>query len=326
MPLVTIVMPAYNVEKHIAKSIESVISQTEPDWELIIINDGSIDHTLDVITSFVERDCRISVISQQNSGVSAARNKGLQLATGKYISFLDADDIYDIHYISLMVAPLLAGEAEISFCKYKEVNGSQVISESPDTINTLVEDSFIRHILNVKNTHANMAMMYKVAHLKAHDICFLEGCANGEDRMFVLKSSYFANVAFVPHYLYNYIFREDSACRAEISYERFLAKLEGYLALARYFEDLPVKNDDHPHYLSYIETEVLGVKNNLRRKLWADLKRRNFSQVSNFLTAYETQYKTPFNVPHKGFKRVTNYFKMKVIQSNNPSLWSKLFR
>lgn len=326
MPLVTIVMPAYNVAPYIAKSIESVIAQRMQDWELIIINDGSTDDTLNVIAPFITQDARIRVISQENAGVSAARNKGLQLATGKYISFLDADDIYDMHYISLMVAPLLAGEAEVSFCKYKEVDGSQVISESPDTINTLVEDSFIRHILNVKNTHANMAMIHKVAHLKAHDICFLEGCANGEDRMFVLKSSYFANVAFVPHYLYNYIFREDSACRAEISYERFLAKLEGYLALARYFEDLPVKNDDHPRYLSYIETEVLGVKNNLRRKLWADLKRRNFSQVSNFLTAYEAQYKTSFNVPHKGFKRVTNYFKMKVIQSNNPSLWSKLFR
>lgn len=326
MPLVTIVMPAYNVEQYIAKSIESVISQTEQDWELIIINDGSTDNTLDVITPFTKQDRRISIINQENSGVSVARNHGLRLASGQYISFLDADDIYDRRYIELMVTPLRLGDASVSFCKYKEVDGSQVISESPGAINSLVEGSFIRHILNVKNTHANMAMMHKVEHLRAHDICFLEGCANGEDRMFVLKSCYFANVAFVPHYLYNYIFREDSACRAEISYDRFLVKLEGYIDLARYFEDLPVKSDDHLHYLSYIKTEILGVKNNLRRKLWADLKHRNFSQVSNFLTAYEAQYKTPFNVPHKGFKRVTNYFKMKVIQSNNLYLWQKIFR
>lgn len=326
MPLVTIVMPAYNVEKYIAKSIESVMIQTEQDWELIVINDGSTDHTLDIITPYVNKDCRVRVINQENAGVSAARNKGLELALGEYISFLDADDIYDNRYIELMVEALRSRSADISFCKYKEINGSQVISESPVDINQLVGDAFIHHIIGVKNTHANMAMMYRLKYLRSLDICFLEGCANGEDRIFVLQSTYFTNVIFVPYYLYNYIYREDSACRAEVSYDHFLAKLDGYLNLMCFFENLHIKNKNHLHYLNYIDTEILGIKNNLRRKLWSDLKLHKFSQVSSFLMVYEEKYKKTFNISYKGFKRVTNYFKMKVIQSNSPSLWSKIFR
>lgn len=171
-----------------------------------------------------------------------------------------------------------------------------------------------------------MAMMHKVRHLRAHNIRFLEGCANGEDRIFVLKSTYFTNVAFVPHYLYYYVFREDSACRAEISYNRFLAKLDGYLDLKLFFDYEQVKNADHLSYLRSIDTEILGVKNNLRRKIWTDLKARKFQKVSEFLTDYERYYNAPFDAPNRGFKRVTNYFKMKIIQSKNQSLWAKIFR
>jgi glycosyltransferase involved in cell wall biosynthesis len=90
-PIVSIIMPAYNAEKYIAESIQSVIDQTLTNWELLITDDGSIDETSNIIKSF--NDKRIQLITQKNSGVSDARNEGLSLAIGKYITFLDADDI-----------------------------------------------------------------------------------------------------------------------------------------------------------------------------------------------------------------------------------------
>lgn len=90
--LVTVVMPAYNAAPWIGDAIDSVLAQTLPDWELIVVNDGSTDGTEDIVRKY--DDPRIRLISQQNGGPSSARNAGISLARGKYISLLDADDWY----------------------------------------------------------------------------------------------------------------------------------------------------------------------------------------------------------------------------------------
>ena len=87
---ISIILPVFNGEKFIGKAIESVLNQSLNDFELIIVNDGSTDSTLDIITSF--DDERIKVIDQNNKGPGQARNNGLEIASGEYVMFLDADD------------------------------------------------------------------------------------------------------------------------------------------------------------------------------------------------------------------------------------------
>ena len=89
MPLISVIIPAYNAEKTILETIESVLKQTFLDFELIIINDGSQDSTVEIISSL--QDSRIKLFCYPNSGLSASRNRGIFHATGDYISFLDAD-------------------------------------------------------------------------------------------------------------------------------------------------------------------------------------------------------------------------------------------
>ena len=89
---ISIIMPAYNAQKYIKESIDSVLNQSFENFELIIINDGSKDNTEHIIKEY--QDQRIVLISQKNGGVSNARNAGLKLAKGKYITFLDADDTF----------------------------------------------------------------------------------------------------------------------------------------------------------------------------------------------------------------------------------------
>ncbi|PCJ89757.1 MAG: hypothetical protein COA57_00970 [Flavobacteriales bacterium] len=93
-PLVSIIIPAYNAEKYIAETIQSVINQTYTNWELIIVNDGSTDNTEKIAQAYVEKDQRIKYIYQENAGVSVARNKGVENSQGDYVAFLDADDIW----------------------------------------------------------------------------------------------------------------------------------------------------------------------------------------------------------------------------------------
>lgn len=102
-PLVSVIMPAYNSEKYIGKSIESVLAQDYQAFELLIIDDGSKDRTKNIAEQYAERDARIRVFSQPNQGVSVARNKGLDVATGKYVAFLDSDDWWDANNLSNMV-------------------------------------------------------------------------------------------------------------------------------------------------------------------------------------------------------------------------------
>lgn len=92
MPLISVVIPAYNAEKTIKATVESVLNQTFSDIELIVINDGSKDSTLNILSNI--KDSRLKVISHSNSGPQISRNRGIKEATGEYISFLDADDLW----------------------------------------------------------------------------------------------------------------------------------------------------------------------------------------------------------------------------------------
>lgn len=88
----TVIIPAYNVEKYIRRSIESVSKQTEKDLEIIVINDGSTDGTKEIVEELQKKDQRIILVNKENGGLSSARNKGIDMANGKYICHLDGDD------------------------------------------------------------------------------------------------------------------------------------------------------------------------------------------------------------------------------------------
>ena len=103
MDLVSIVITVYNCEKYIEKLLDSVINQTYKNLEIIIVNDGSKDDTLNICKKYSSRDKRIKIISQKNAGVSCARNKGIDKVTGKYIYFCDSDDYLELDTIEKMV-------------------------------------------------------------------------------------------------------------------------------------------------------------------------------------------------------------------------------
>lgn len=94
MALVSVVMPIYNAEKYLAQAIESVLNQTLEDFELILVNDGSQDTSFEICETYAKKDARIKVINQENGGICAARNRGLEEASGEYLAFIDNDDVY----------------------------------------------------------------------------------------------------------------------------------------------------------------------------------------------------------------------------------------
>ena len=119
--LVSVIIPAYNIEDYIGRCLDSIISQTYKNLEIIVVDDGSRDHTGEILDNYAKKDRRIKVIHKENGGVSSARNKGIEVAEGDYIGFIDGDDLIEPEMYKILVDLLEEENADIAHCGYQMV-------------------------------------------------------------------------------------------------------------------------------------------------------------------------------------------------------------
>lgn len=119
--LISVIIPIYNVEKYLEQCLNSVLSQTYSLLEIILVDDGTLDQSGVICDSFAERDTRIRVIHKKNGGLSDARNAGIDVATGEWIVFVDADDFIHPQMIELLYRSVLKSNSQLAWCKIKEV-------------------------------------------------------------------------------------------------------------------------------------------------------------------------------------------------------------
>lgn len=120
MDLVSVVIPAYNAAAFVENTINTILAQTYKDFEIVVVNDGSTDNTLEILERLAKKDSRINVISQENGGVSAARNTALKAVKGKYITYVDADDSVPENAIETLVS-LMDDDVDFVVCSHNEV-------------------------------------------------------------------------------------------------------------------------------------------------------------------------------------------------------------
>lgn len=131
-PLISVIIPVYGVEKYISQCLESVINQTYKNLEIIVINDGTKDRSADIAKEYAAKDSRIKVYDFKNGGLSVARNRGLEIATGEYISYLDSDDWLDTKMYETLLETAMKNEADMVKCGIIETNG---VAEEKITFN-----------------------------------------------------------------------------------------------------------------------------------------------------------------------------------------------
>ena len=129
--LVSIIMPLYNGEKFIKITLDSVINQTYKNWELLITNDGSKDNSQKIVEEYSNKDSRIKLFNQINKGSAAARNNSLKNANGRYIVFLDSDDIWDKNFLTEQIKFLKEKNASLVFSSYRRINEEEKEILSP---------------------------------------------------------------------------------------------------------------------------------------------------------------------------------------------------
>lgn len=123
-PLISVIIPVYGVEKYISQCLESVINQTYKNLEIIVVNDGTKDRSADIAKEYAAKDSRIKVYDFKNGGLSVARNRGLEIATGEYISYLDSDDWLDTKMYETLLETAMKNEADMVKCGIIETNGA----------------------------------------------------------------------------------------------------------------------------------------------------------------------------------------------------------
>lgn len=145
---VSIIIPVYNAEKFIGKTIESVLNQTYKNWEMLIFNDKSKDNSLKIIKKYSEKDEKIKVVdSKENVGVVAARNKLIEIATGEFIAFLDADDYWKQNKLEKQIKFMRKNNALISCTEYTRV------TEDEKEINDIIIKEIITYEDMLKNNY-----------------------------------------------------------------------------------------------------------------------------------------------------------------------------
>lgn len=271
-PIISIIVPVYNVEKYLSKCISSILKQTFSDFELILINDGSTDNSLMICKDFALLDKRIILINKNNNGVSSARNVGLDTATGKYLTFIDGDDFVDINYLEKMYSLLKDDpSADYVICNFKRVdtNGCQVGKPLP--VYTTKHIDIIDSIECYKYTSGLVwGALYKKEALMIDNkfIRFDTNIHNGEDNLYTflifVNSKRFIRTTDV---LYYYLVRSDSAFHKSFS-EKNISFLDAQALMLKNSISFPViKNYLCNYYISNcIRYMEYAVENNLKSK------------------------------------------------------------
>lgn len=213
-PEISIIIPVYQVEKYLPRCLDSILAQTYADFELILVDDGSTDNSGVICDSYSEKDKRIRVLHQQNAGVSAARNAGLDAAQGKYIGFVDADDWVDTEMFRILHEDAKSENADIVMCD--AVTKTDGKPDAEDTIPMLDESCMIRKndwspALLAYMAGAVWRCLYKRELIK--DLRFPVGIKISEDRLFNLQAMGKAdNLHYDKRGLYYRYVRLGSAC------------------------------------------------------------------------------------------------------------------
>lgn len=256
---VSVVMPVYNAEKYLAKSIDSMLNQTLKEIELILVNDGSRDKSLNICEEYAKRDSRITVINKKNEGACIARNTGIDLAKGKYIQLIDADDYIENNMLEEQYNLAEETNAEVVMCGMKfdihQKDGQVIISEShyknlvlksQEEIKPIFMDLFDNLLFNY--THNKL---YNAEFLKKNNLKFIEWLPIDQDTNFnidVFKNLNKLTISTKSYYHYVKTFEETIVTRYHAN--KFAVRTFRYDRLKELLENWGIYNEENKKKLA----------------------------------------------------------------------------
>lgn len=313
-PFLSIVIPCYNCASHIGNTLKSIINQQAKDFEVILINDGSSDNSLEIATNLLSSsNLNYQILSHENKGVSFTRNRGIDSANGKYIYFLDADDMIHDTFIEKIREACYMGSDCICF-RFK----ANFISKIPsDQIKKSISGQEIikKWCLNELNIHM-CSVVFKKMTIQSNGIKFNTKHRYGEDHEFIMKVlAHSSLVYFLDDILFYYVYRENSAVNSYTSkrIDSILAANELYLFVNDIDENLK-------KYLSLyvVSKTIYNIESYvfLNSVTSPDVKNQLFDKIRYYSNSIGYHFYKEFNL----FLNLLYNFKVFIIKQN-PEFW-----
>ena len=225
--LLSVIIPVYNVEPYLEQCLNSVVNQTYKNLEIICINDGSTDNSLKILENFHKKDNRIKIINQKNQGTATARNAGLDIATGEYITFVDSDDYLELKAYEKAMKVMLKNP-HVDITEFR-VN---VFSEDNDPVNISRLNDHIKYLDNVFTSQIHNVVVwnkvFKAEMIKKNNIRFIDELEYADNFFSHAATMCSNNSAFINVPLYNY-----RVCNSSVSTSQ--AKSDNPLAMHVYY-------------------------------------------------------------------------------------------
>lgn len=220
MPKLSVIVPIYNVEEYLENCIESILNQTFKDFELILVNDGSTDNSLYICYEYMSKDNRIKVIDKDNGGVSSARNRGIKIAKGEYIAFVDPDDDIESNMYEELMNRITKYNVDIVISSFKYVDliknntiYQKIWSKTEKVIDKdEIKNEIFYDLLSFKEGYGiynPVNKIYRKDILLKNNIIFDEKRHHGEDaRLNLIALTKVNSIYFIDSPLYNYYIRK----------------------------------------------------------------------------------------------------------------------
>lgn len=207
---ISIIIPIYNAASYLRECLDSILMQSFTDFELILVNDGSIDNSLTICEEYSQKDKRIRVIDGPNCGVSAARNKGLQIASGSWITFVDADDYFLNNALSILYQRAIQTGTDLVLANALKLKNAK-FSE----LHNLKDEVLPNVIMSIKH-FALWGYLFNADVIRKYRLRFIDGLAYSEDRIFIYQmAQYCKTIAFCSKPIYVYRVNATSACSSQ---------------------------------------------------------------------------------------------------------------
>ncbi|MCE7792675.1 glycosyltransferase [Salipaludibacillus sp. CUR1] len=219
-PKVSLIVAAYNIEQYIKRCINSLVNQTFKGIEIIVVNDGSTDNTLNEIQQMAQTDPRIKVINQTNKGVMKARETGLKKAIGEYVIFIDGDDWLAEEAIKILYKKAKQNNYDIVCYKYFFSDGEEVRKSSTKNIayDKITGDEFLKMIMTSKINPSLWSKLMKRKFISNNNVAFPNGIKKAQDLAFSCSIGLHSpHVCLIDEYLYYYFYSRSTSVTNTIS-------------------------------------------------------------------------------------------------------------
>lgn len=243
--LVSVIIPVYNAEQYLCKCIDSVVNQSYKNLEIILVDDGSKDNSAKICKKYANIDKRIIFITQNNQGVSNARNNGLKLATGDYITFIDSDDNVELNFIESMINTIPDYSADLIVSTFKDVfeNKTSKINNFNGSLTYNIKEDFYRLR---KYFYVPWAKLYKREIITRNSIKFPANFTDAEDQVFNFEFlRYVRNYYLVNNAAYNYYHRKTMSLSKLRTLKSFESNLKKTYFEKIFLDELDINNKEY---------------------------------------------------------------------------------